>query len=242
MVHEIPSNGSTLPMDIDALQDALGYHFQFPHLLIQALTHPSYYNEHPEELGGDNQRLEFLGDAVLDFVAGLWVYNHYPEFQEGPMTRLRAALVRTETLSEWARLLRIDQALRLGKGEEATGGRVRQANLCDAFEAVIGAMYLDGSIPPVKRLAESLIEPAAKRITSTHTDWDAKSRLQEWSQAQQGITPHYRIVEERGPDHAKTFIAEVVLGNRVAGQGGGHSKQSAEQAAAQTAWREISGQ
>jgi ribonuclease-3 len=196
-------------------------------------------NEHPEESDGDNQRLEFLGDAVLDFVAGLWVYNNFPEFQEGAMTRLRAALVRTEMLSQWAKQLHLDQALRLGKGEEGTGGRWREANLCDAFEALIGAMYLDGGWEPVRKLLEPLIAPAAARIHTAQADWDAKSRLQEWSQAKHGITPRYRIVEERGPDHAKTFLAEVLLGDRIVGHGEGHNKQAAEQSAAQAAWEEV---
>jgi len=233
------TNTCEQPIDSDTLQNTLGYQFKEPGLLIQAITHPSYLNEHPELKTGDNQRLEFLGDAVLDFVAGLWVFNHFPEYHEGRMTRLRAALVRTEMLSQWARQLHIDGALLLGKGEEATGGRQREANLCDAFEAIIGALYLDGGQESVRALVEPLIEPTAQQIYTANSDWDAKSLLQEWAQAEQGITPHYRIVDETGPDHAKAFVAEVVIGDTPMGRGEGRSKQSAEQAAAQIAWERI---
>ena len=204
-------------------------------LLGRALTHPSYINEHPEETTGDNQRLEFLGDAVLDFVTGAWVYRHYPDFAEGQMTRLRAALVRTKTLAQFARQMRIGELLRLGHGEEEAGGKERDANLCDAFEAVAGALYLDGGLTAVQSFVEPLIEPMAAAILAAEADRDAKSSLQEWSQAELGITPHYRIISEKGPDHAKTFVAEVLLGKKMVGRGKGHSKQAAEQAAAQEA-------
>lgn len=221
---------------IDALQNSLGHRFKSLALLRSAVTHPSYLNEHPEDPTEHNQRLEFLGDAVLDFVTGNWVYRRYPGFDEGPMTRLRAALVRTETLAHFATQIGIDRALRLGKGEEASGGRERAANLCDAFEAVVGALYLDAGLETVEAFLEILIEPAAEKTLAEQADWDAKSRLQEWSQATKSVTPRYRIVREVGPDHAKTFVAEVVLGEIIAGQGIGHSKQAAEQAAAEAAW------
>ena len=155
------------------------------------------------------------------------------------MTRLRAALVRTRMLASFARKVGIDRALRLGRGEEASGGRRRDANLCDAFEAVIGALYLDGGLAPVRTFAEPLLASHADAILAAQTDWDAKSRLQEWSQAELGVTPSYRIVEESGPDHAKTFVAEVLLNGDAVGRGVGNSKQVAEQAAAQVAWRQV---
>jgi ribonuclease-3 len=223
----------------EVAQLALDYHFRDPELLHRALTHPSYVNEHPEDETGDNQRLEFLGDAVLDFITGAWVYHRYPDFDEGQMTRLRAALVRTEALARLARQVRIGEVLRLGRGEEESGGRERNANLCDAFEAVVGALYLDGGLDAVVAFVEPLIEPMAEATLAAEADRDAKSRLQEWSQAELGITPHYRIVDEKGPDHAKTFVAEVLLGKQVAGRGKGRSKQAAEQAAAQMAWKSL---
>ena len=151
------------------------------------------------------------------------------------MTRLRAALVRTETLARLAGRLRIGDVLRLGRGEEGSGGRQRDANLCDAFEAVVGALYLDGELATVSSFVEPLMRPEAEAILAAEADWDAKSRLQQWSQGKMGVTPRYRIVAERGPDHAKTFVAEVLLGEAVMGRGEGHSKQAAEQAAAQVA-------
>ncbi|HEY68275.1 MAG TPA: ribonuclease III [Thermoflexia bacterium] len=236
------SNPQSSPSNLESLQFTLGHRFRDLDLLRRALTHPSYVNEHPEDATGDNQRLEFLGDAVLDFIAGAWVYRRYPDFDEGRMTRLRAALVRTKTLAQFARQVGIGETLRLGRGEEEAGGRERDANLCDAFEAVIGALYLDGGLAAVEAFVEPLIGPVAEAILAAEADWDAKSRLQEWSQAELGITPRYRIVAEKGPDHAKTFVAEVLLGKEVAGQGVGRSKQAAEQAAAQAAWETITRQ
>lgn len=225
--------------DLEALQRVLGHRFRDLDLLRRALTHSSYVNEHPEDEIGDNQRLEFLGDAVIDFVAGAWVYRHYPDFKEGRMTRLRAALVRTRTLARLARQVGIGKALQLGHGEEEAGGRERDANLCDAFEAVVGALYLDGGLVDTEAFVEPLIGPVAEATLAAEADWDAKSRLQEWSQAELGVTPHYHIVAEKGPDHAKTFVAEVLLGKKLAGQGMGRSKQAAEQVAAQAAWESL---
>ena len=228
-----------LTFNLNLFQEHISYRFHDQGLLLRALTHPSYVNEHLEDEISDNQRLEFLGDAVLDFVAGAWVYRHYPEFDEGRMTRLRASLVRTETLARLARQVGIGDVLRLGRGEEEAGGRERDANLCDAFEAVMGALYLDGGLAVAKAFVEPLIRPVAEETLVAEADLDAKSRLQEWTQAELGITPRYRIVAEKGPDHAKIFVAEVLLDKQVAGQGSGHSKQASEQAAAQTACESL---
>jgi len=225
-------------MSLETFQDRIGYHFRDTGLLLRALTHPSYVNEHPEE-EVDNQRLEFLGDAVLGLAVAAWVFLRYPQFQEGQMTRLRAALVREETLAQFAAQLGLGEVLRLGHGEEAGGGRERMANLGDGFEALMGAVYLDGGLEPVRQILHPLIEPAAEAILAAEADKDAKSRLQEWAQARLGVTPRYRIVAEHGPDHAKTFVAEVLLGREVAGRGEGHSKQAAERAAAQEALENV---
>ncbi len=229
----------TFTSGLDALQGALGHRFRDLTLLRRALTHPSYVNEHPGEARGDNQRLEFLGDAVIDFIAAAWVYRRYTDFAEGRMTRLRAALVRTETLACLARQVGIDQMLRLGYGEEEAGGRERDPNLCDAFEAVVGAVYLDGGVEAARGFVEPLLGPVAEATLDRAADQDAKSRLQEWSQAELKVTPRYRIVAERGPDHAKTFEAQVLLDGRVVGQGKGRSKQAAEQDAAEAAWESV---
>ncbi len=217
------------------LQESLGYRFRRPALLRRAVTHPSYLNEHPEETVRDNQRLEFLGDAVIDFIAAAWVYRSYTQFAEGRMTRLRAALVRTETLARFARGIGIDSVLRLGHGEEEAGGRCRDPNLCDAFEAVVGAIYLDGGLRVARAFVEPLLGPVAEATLEEAADQDAKSRLQEWSQAEHKVTPRYRIVSETGPDHAKVFEAQVLLDGQVVGQGTGRSKQAAEQEAAEVA-------
>lgn len=222
-----------------SLEQVLGHRFADPGLLARALTHPSYVNEHPDDPVGHNQRLEFLGDAVVDFVAACWVYEQYPDFSEGQMTRLRAALVRTETLAQFARQIDIGPALRLGRGEEGAGGRRRAANVCDAFEAVIGALYLDGGMEAVRAFFVPLIGPVARATLAVEADWDAKSRLQEWSQANLARTPRYTIVSESGPDHAKVFVAEVSLGTDVTARGEGRSKQAAEQTAAQAALKAI---
>jgi ribonuclease-3 len=224
-----------LSPELRLIERALDHSFERPELLRRALTHPSYVNEHPEDRLGHNQRLEFLGDAVLDFIVGEWLFRQYPLFDEGPMTRLRAALVRTETLARLAGDTGIGPVLRLGRGEEASGGRLRAANLCDAFEAVVGALYLDAGLAVAQRFLKPYIAKVAEATLAQEADVDGKSRLQEYCQAEMGLTPRYRIVSERGPDHHKTFVSEVVLGNAVLGRGSGLSKQAAEQAAAESA-------
>jgi len=222
------------------VQARLGYRFKSPHLLQLALTHPSYAHEHPES-GEEhhNQRLEFLGDAVLDFLVAAWLYRQYPDFPEGPLTRLRAALVRTGTLADLARYLGLGTALRLGRGEEESGGHHRPANLCDALEATVGALYLDADLETVWNRLEPWFSRTAAAILYAEAYVDPKSRFQEWAQAELGLTPVYEIVGEQGPDHAKLFTARVLAGSDVAGIGEGASKQAAEQAAAQRALEQF---
>ena len=191
-----------------------------------------------DELVKDDEHI-LLGDAVLSLVVGERLMEAHPEFEEGELSRVRAALVNGQQLASCGRQLELGAALRLGRGEEEAGGRARDANLCDAFEAVVGGLYLDGGLAAAEAFVEPLIGPAAEATLAAEADWDAKSRLQEWSQAELGVTPHYRIVAEKGPDHAKTFVAEVVLSKQVAGRGSGRSKQAAEQAAARAAWESL---
>jgi ribonuclease III len=230
------SRGGTI-ITIAEVQKRLQYQFVHPELLELALTHPSFTHEHPAEGGEEhhNQRLEFLGDAVLDFLVAAWLYQNHPDLPEGPLTRLRATLVCTTTLASLAQRLGLGESLRLGRGEEESGGRVRAANLCDAFEALVGALYLDGGLEITWRRLEPWFAQEAQAILRAGTDVDAKSRFQEWAQADLGITPAYRVVDETGPDHAKIFTAQVLLDERVAGEGQGSSKRLAEQAAAQAA-------
>ncbi len=201
-------------------------------LLMRALTHTSYLNEH-NDAGDDNERLEFLGDAVLDFVVGAWLFDHRPEMREGELTRARSALVRTEQLAAFAREIKLGRAMRLGKGEQHSGGYNRNALLCATFEALIGALYLKAGLEAVKKFFYPLLNRFAGEIVDrTHLS-DAKSRLQEWSQAQKLGVPHYKILSETGPDHAKIFEIEVQLNGKTYGKGRGHSKSIAAQIAAQ---------
>ncbi|MBN1284850.1 MAG: ribonuclease III [Anaerolineae bacterium] len=224
--------------DLTDFQARLFMTFEDQSLLRRALTHRSFMNEHPDEALSDNERLEFLGDAVLDFVAADWLYHHFPESAEGPMTRMRAALVRTETLARFARDIGLDAVLHLGKGEEDSGGRRRPGNLCAAFEALVGAIYLDKGENGLKEV-QAFVHPMFKRaldiILSEDLDKDPKSRLQEWSQAHYGQTPYYRTAYIEGPDHAKAFTIQVLIGGKVCGEGTGRSKQVAAQDAASRA-------
>lgn len=216
----------------------VGLYFHDPRLLIRALTHRSYLNENPGALE-DNERLEFLGDAVLDFLIGEWLYHHYPEMQEGELTRLRAALVCGERLAEVARQLNLGAALLLGRGEAANGGRQRPTTLAGAFEALMGALYLDQGLEAVRAFVLPLFEPLAETILETHADEDPKSRLQEWAQAQGLPAPTYHTVRIEGPDHDRRFEVEVRIQGQVYGRGEGSSKRQATKAAAADALRRL---
>ena len=216
----------------------LGLPFSDFLLLSRALTHRSYLNEHPEAIE-DNERLEFLGDAVLDFVVGAWLYNHFPEMAEGDLTRLRAALVRTEQLAKFGKKIQIDRALRLGHGEEESGGRKRKAMLCAAFEALIGALYLDVNVEAIKLFIAPMLTNASEEILRNQQDRDPKSHLQEWAQSHGYAIPQYRVIEENGPDHAKTFAIEVRVNGNILGIGRGQSKQDASKLAASDAINKL---
>ncbi len=212
----------------------LGLTFANLSLLTRALTHRSYINENPNALE-DNERLEFLGDAVLDFVVGAWVYHHCPEMAEGDLTRMRSALVRNEQLAEFARHLELGLAMRMGRGEMASGGRDRDGLLGSTFEALIGALYLDSGLPAVEHFMEPLLDSVRERVLMRSEIYDPKSRFQEWAQSEKLGTPKYVTVASSGPDHAKSFEVEVRIKEQVYGRGRGPSKQVAQQVAAQTA-------
>ena len=214
---------------------AFGITFADKTLLQRALTHRSYINENPDFHFEDNERLEFLGDAILDFVIGEYLYHRFPEMREGNLTSLRAALVKTETLARFAIQLDLGQYLFVGRGEAESGGRERQANLCAAFEALVGAIYLDQGLEAVKDFIAPLVEPELERVIQGELNKDAKSLLQELSQGLLQLTPAYRTIEEKGPDHAKEFTVEVIIGGQVYGRGQGPSKQAAAQGAARAA-------
>lgn len=226
-------------IDIFEAEKALNLTFGNKALLQRALTHRSYLNENPDYPFEDNERLEFLGDAVLDFITGEYLYHRFPEMPEGRLTNLRSALVRTETLARFATQLNLGDYLFLGRGEEDSGGRRRSAILCDAFEALIGALYLDQGLEATRSFICGIIDPALKNILVSDTDKDAKSRLQEVAQSHYQLTPTYRTVKEQGPDHAKEFTVEALIGGKIYGRGTGLSKQLAAQAAAQQALQTL---
>jgi ribonuclease-3 len=208
-------------------------------LLTRAMTHRSYVNEHADVVA-DNERLEFLGDAVLDFVVGSWVYNSYPEMAEGELTRMRSALVRTETLAEFARQLNLGQAMRLGRGELQAGGRDRDVLLCATYEALIGALYQKCGLEIAKGFIMPLLIPMADTILTQMQTIDPKSRLQELTQSRGWGIPKYITAQADGPDHAKIFEIEVYVGGNCMGKGSGPSKHVAQLAAAQHALENIS--
>lgn len=221
---------------------ALVQRFELPFknllLLTRALTHRSYVNEHHEALE-DNERLEFLGDAILDFVVGAWLYNQFPEMAEGELTRMRSALVCTEQLAEFARAYDLGSAMRLGHGEDHAGGRQKNVLLCATFEALIGALFLESDIPTIQHLVHPMLEKVNEQIILSSDSRDPKSRLQEWSQGQRLGIPKYISVTISGPDHQRLFEIEVQINGIAYGRGSGHNKQVAERAAAQAALNEI---
>jgi ribonuclease-3 len=215
------------------LEQRLGLDFRDKSLLQRALTHRSYLNEHPDFPFEDNERLEFLGDAVIDFITGEYLYHRFPELPEGPLTNLRSALVRRETLASFARDIDLGRYLRMGFGEAESGGRERPTVLGDAFEALTGGLYLDQGLQAAIEFLTPFVEAEVARMLHGQWDKDAKSRLQELAQSQMRHTPRYTTISEAGPDHAKEFTVQVMIAGRPYGLGTGHSKQQAAQAAAQ---------
>ncbi len=216
------------------LEQALGYTFREPKLLETALTHSSYANENKKLDIACNERLEFLGDAVLGQIVAEWLFRNFSEVPEGKMTRTRAELVCENSLAESSIQLGVGDALRLGKGEEQGGGRQRRSILADAFEAILAAVYLDGGRKPAEEIVgKFILEKMKGTIDVSVTDY--KTRLQERLQRKKGQTVEYVLVGESGPDHSKEFTSEVRINGVCAGVGIGRSKKVAEQAAAREA-------
>lgn len=220
---------------LQSFQETLGYTFRSRQLLLDALTHRSYAFEYAAPNVMSNERLEFLGDAVLGLLSSDLLYTRFSKATEGELTALRVTLVRASTLAAFARHLALGPHLRLGRGEESTGGRERELLLSRACEALIGALYLDGGMRTVKRVIEPLLVEALQRVVEQRQIKDDKSLLQELAQAQLGVTPTYRVISESGPSHDKTFVVEVLLGEFAAARGEGRSKRQAEQMAARNA-------
>ncbi|HMN11005.1 MAG TPA: ribonuclease III [Bellilinea sp.] len=229
---------TTVPESPPDLAARLGLKIQDMLLLSRALTHRSYLNEHAEALE-DNERLEYLGDAVLDFAVGVWLYNNFPEMAEGELTRMRSALVHTEQLANFARDLNIGDAMRLGRGELQAGGKDRSALLCDTFEALVGALYLDAGMQAVNDFMHPLLKVASDDILLHHKNEDPKSMLQEWAQSQGFRAPVYVTKNAFGPDHSKTFELEVLIAGETYGSGVGPSKSAAAKSAARQALQKI---
>ena len=224
------------------LERKLNYTFRDPALLGEALSHSSYANEHRAAHLNSNERLEFLGDSVLGFVTAEFLFVQHPDLPEGDLTRIRAALVCEQSLYEVARKLRLGQYLKLGRGEEAGGGRERISILADATEAVFAAVYLDGGITAASALIHRVLLDAEREEVVEERRRDYKTALQELVQRQADQVLTYQMVREEGPDHAKTFAAEVLLNGEALGTGSGHSKKEAEQAAAKAALQALGGE
>lgn len=224
------------------LQQAIGIDFHDLSLLQQACVHASYVNENPDSPLPDNERLEFLGDALLGFIVAEKLYYEFPHLAEGELTEIRIALIRQETLAHLASELNLSEYLYLGKGEESTGGRQRQTNLADAFEALIAAIFLDQGIAATRDFVLRKLDSHVKKIAIEGIGRNYKALLQEFTQAKDKQLPSYRIVEVSGPDHDKEFTIEVVLGSRLLGIGTGKSKRAAEMEAARSAWEKLASQ
>ena len=227
-------------LQLKQLQKNLSYKFKKPAVLNQSLMHKSYANENISEGLSDNERLEFLGDAVLELVISHILMEAFPSRAEGELTKLRAALVNQRRIAEIARDLHLGDFLLLGRGEDSTEGRYKNSILADTYEAVIAAVYLDGGYGPVfkvvRRQFATMIE-AANEGNLHHRDF--KSQLQEYTQAVLRSTPHYKLVHEIGPDHNKSFEVNVILNDVIMGRGHGKNKKSAEQKAAKEALEKL---
>lgn len=221
-------------IDLKKFQDLIGYPFREPQLLLEALTHSSYTQESPNS-GRDNERMEFLGDAVLNMLVSVRLTDTFPEYEEGQLSRARASLVATPHLAKVASRLELGEYLRLGRGEEKTGGREKPALLADALEAVLAAIYQDGGLEPARGFVETFILPADLAAKADELfSIDYKSALQEHLQAGKLGAAEYRVISECGPEHRKTFTIEVSVRKGLLAEGRGASKKSAEQQAAKT--------
>jgi ribonuclease-3 len=219
------------------LSAILGVQFTDEQLLQIALTHRSFWKEQPQIQAGavSNERLEFLGDAVLNFLTASWLYEHFPAYSEGELSSLRSALVKMTTLAEFARKLDLGKYVRISHSEEMRSGRDREALLADVFEAILGAIYLDQGITAAHAFVQPFLEQEIAQVMAGKAVVDYRTQLQQLLQGKYGIAPEYRIVLVTGPDHRRTFTAEVWKGEEYLGTGSGSNKQAAAQEAARHA-------
>jgi ribonuclease-3 len=220
-------------------QKDLGISFHQESLLEQAFVHLSYLNENPSFARPSNERLEFLGDAILNFIVTEKLYKEFPQLSEGELTEIRAALVCRDTLAELASSLKLGDWLLLGRGEEANRGRTKENNLANAMEALIGALYLDQGIAKARRFVLRQLKPELEKIKAGKITPNYKALVQELIQGQKKPTPVYRLVEATGPDHSKQFTAEILVEGEALGKGVGKSKKVAESQAARAAWEKL---
>lgn len=225
-------------MTFEQLQKNIGFTFKNPELLKLAFIHRSYLNE-DKKAKSSNERLEFLGDSILSFLTSRYLYLTYPQYPEGVLTNVRSALVKTKSLSDVAKGLKLGELLFLSHGEEDSGGRINDSLLADVFEALLGAIFLDSSIVEVETILTKFLFVHTPKIIESKSYIDYKSLLQEIIQENSRISPVYRVTKSEGPDHAKTFWVEVVAGDKVLGEGNGKSKQNAEQTAARSALEKM---
>lgn len=219
---------------VQHVYDQFGVTFNDRSVLIEAFTHSSYANDHRDEQIRNLERLEFLGDAVLEVTVSEYLYHKYPNHPEGQLTRMRASIVRAESLAKLAKEYSLHQYVRLGKGEEQMNGRTRPSLLCDVFEAFIGAVFVDQGMDVVKDILKAILFPKIDSGAFSH-GMDHKTALQELLQRNGVVTIEYTVVDKRGPDHQKEFVVEVNVEGDLFGKGVGRSKKAAEQAAAKVA-------
>lgn len=221
--------------NLKALENKIGVEFKNKDLLSQALVHRSYLNENPRFKLGSNERLEFLGDSVLEFITSLLLFRKLPHYSEGNLTNIRSCLVRTSSLAEIAQELSLGKFLLLSKGEEDLGGRKNDTLLANCFEALVGAIYLDQDSKVVEKFLLELLIPRLEQTIKTQRFKDSKSLFQEFIQSREKITPNYTVLKESGPDHKKTFTVGLLVDKKLWTKGTGKSKLEAEEQAAKTA-------
>lgn len=225
--------------DLAALQRSLGVHFRDTSLLEQALVHSSYLNEKPGFAPTSNERLEFLGDAILGMIIAEKLYQDFPSLTEGEMTKMRAALVQRQTLARMAKTIELDTHLYLGRGEDASGGRQKVTNLAGAMESVIAAIFLDQGLSVAQDFTLRLLGGELQKVANEGESIDYKSELQELIQSRKQQPPTYHLVEATGPDHDRRFTVEIRLGDVVLGRGSGNSKKAAETEAARLTLKQL---
>jgi len=237
---ERPDSEASQGMPLEILEGRLGYRFRDQSLLVRALTHRSFVNEKESSEPIHNESLEFLGDAVLGFLVSSRIFNRCPELNEGELSKIKAFLVSAVNLVHLAERIRLGEHLRLSRGEEKTGGRTKRAILADAYESVIGAIYLDGGVEAAAGFVDRQIGEYVDGVDLRHLTYgDFKSALQERLHHLGQLEPVYRVVDEIGPDHRKTFVIQVCVGDRVVAEASGRTKKEAQQAAARIAMENL---